>query len=395
MDKKDGSKRISGIAGQAGRIDKLLERDKQREKDGFPKKIKVGRMVKEATDGTRKTIVVPIASEDKFLHDTNFLPENGRAAGTGSEEEGDVIGEKSLHDAGGQSGAGGEGKESEHQMEDLARQFSQILVEEFGLPNLKDKGMRPSLNKYIYDLTDLNVGAGQFLDKQATLKRITKTNVSLGNINVNNIDPSSFVISPDDKVYRVVSREKVYESQAVVFFVRDYSGSMYKSRTQIVCNLHFLFYSWLISQYHDRVEKRYILHDTQAVEVPDFYTYSNSRVAGGTRVAEAYKLINKIIAEENLEANFNIYVFHGTDGDDWDEGGQQTIPHIQETVSCANRLGITVVFSPADRGKDALTVYLEKSGLLLRNRDSFRLDRIPENAGDEEMIKSMKILTED
>ncbi len=346
-------------------------------------------MVKHLPHGANKTVVVPIAHEEKFVHDPNFFLEEKQLGGTGNEKEGDVLGEESLHEVGDQSGSDGQGEATEHEMEDLARQMSKLLVENLGLPNLQDKGMRPSLTKYTYDLTDRHVGSGQFLDKMATLKNIVKTNVALGKIDLNNINPSEFLISPQDKVFRVVSREKEYESQAKIFFLRDYSGSMSGRRTEVVCNIHFLFYSWLLSQYHDRIEKYYILHDTSAKEVPDFYTYANSKVAGGTRISEAYQLVNKMIVDENMVENYNIYVFHGTDGDDWDTEGKETIPHIQETLSYVNRLGITVVH---EKRTDPLSKYLEKANMFAKNQKTLRLAQVSENASDSEMIENMKHL---
>ena len=168
-------------------------------------------------------------------------------------------------------------------------------------------------------MTDRNRGFGQFLDKKATLRKIVETNIHLGNIpDLDHIDPSRFLISPNDKIYRILSREKDYESQAMVFFLRDYSGSMSGKPTELVVTQHVLIYSWLLYQYDKQVESRFILHDTEATEVPDFYTYYNSKVAGGTKVASAFRLVNEIVEKENLEQDYNIYVFHGTDGDDWD-----------------------------------------------------------------------------
>ena len=48
-------------------------------------------------------------------------------------------------------------------------------------------------------------------------------------------------------------------------------------------------------EYGGQVESRFILHDTQAAEVPDFHTYYNSKVAGGTLVSSAYTLVNQIV----------------------------------------------------------------------------------------------------
>ncbi len=50
-------------------LDYLLERDKQREKDGFPRKIRVGKMVKPSQDGEDKIVIVPTTVEEKLFHD--------------------------------------------------------------------------------------------------------------------------------------------------------------------------------------------------------------------------------------------------------------------------------------------------------------------------------------
>jgi uncharacterized sporulation protein YeaH/YhbH (DUF444 family) len=74
-----------------------------------------------------------------------------------------------------------------------------------------------------------------------------------------------------------LSKEKDFESQAVVFFLRDYSGSMAGKATELVVTQHVLIYSWLLYQYANQVESRLSLHDTEAKEVEDFYTYYNSK----------------------------------------------------------------------------------------------------------------------
>ena len=51
-------------------IDELLERDKKREKDGFPRKIRIGRLIKPSGGSKDKVILVPTTVEEKFVHDT-------------------------------------------------------------------------------------------------------------------------------------------------------------------------------------------------------------------------------------------------------------------------------------------------------------------------------------
>jgi uncharacterized sporulation protein YeaH/YhbH (DUF444 family) len=211
-------------------IDELLAKDRQRAKDGFPRKIKVGRMIKPGRGGKDKVIVVPTASEEKLIHDPSFREQDEEEAGGGSGEgrEGEVIGEEPVRPTQNGGGAGpGQGEGEEHELESSAYDMGRILTEQFELPNLKDKGKKRSLTRYTYDLTDRHRGFGQVLDKKATLRKIVETNIHLGNIpDVYDIDPVRFLISPKDMIYRILSREKDLESQAMVFFVRDYSGSM-------------------------------------------------------------------------------------------------------------------------------------------------------------------------
>ena len=380
-------------------LDELLERDRQREQDGFPRKIQVGRLVKPGRGfGIKgKMVIVPSTVEEKFYHDTTIRPaEEGRySGGTGDDEEGEVIGEQPVREQGDQPGTGpGQGEGETHEMESSAYELGKTLTEIFHLPNLKDKGKKRSLTRYTYDLTDKNRGFGQILDKKATLRKVIETNIALGNIpDIDDIDSTRLLISPRDRVYRVLSREKDYESQALVFFLRDYSGSMIGKVTDLVVTQHVLIYSWLLYQYAGQVESRFILHDTEAKEVPDFYTYYNSQVAGGTQVFSAYHLVNEIVAKENLVKDYNIYVFHGTDGDDWDTDGEKSIPELVKMLNYASRVGITIAehgIGSSERSEVAR--YLNASGLLKDKAHLLRMDIVGEDAEEPRLIEGIKKL---
>jgi len=377
-------------------IDELLERDKQREKDGFPRKINVGRLIKPGKSGKDKVVIVPSTVEEKFLHDSSFrTDEEQGSGGSGDGEEGEVIGEQPVRPTDEQGGSGpGEGEGGQHEMESNAYDLGKILTEKFELPNLKDKGKKKSLTRYTYDLTDKHRGFGQLLDKKATLRKITETNIHLGNIpDVENIDPSRFLVSPQDLIYRILSREKDYESQAMVFFLRDYSGSMAGKSTTLVVTQHVLIYSWLLYQYAMQVDTRFILHDTEASEVPDFYKYYNSKVAGGTQVSSAYRLVNEIVEKENLAQDYNIYIFHGTDGDDWDTDGKESIPELKKMLTYANRVGVTIAeHSTAPTQNSEVEKYLKKSNLLEDKPNLLRLDVMQENADEPRLIEGIKHL---
>ena len=378
-------------------LDRLLEKDKLREKDGFPRKIKLGRLVKPAKDGKDRTIIIPSAAEEKFYHWTND-PDSGEGqttGGSGEGEEGEVIGEEPLRHEEGEGQGAGKGGASEHGMGADAYDVGRVLTEQFELPNIKEKGKKTSFTKYTYDITDKNPGHGQILDKKATLKKIVKTNLALGYINTKKeIDSSKMLLNPGDRIYRILSREKDYESQAVVFFVRDYSGSMMGKPTEAIVAQHIYINSWLVFQYKRQIKSRFIVHDSEAVEVPDFYTYYNKAVAGGTDVSSAYILINKIVEEENLNRDYNIYIFHGTDGDDFDSSGSKVIEELNKMKTYANRIGITIAENTySSRQNTTVENYIKKSKLLETASDIFHMDSFRADDADEErIIKSIKIL---
>ncbi len=380
----------------------LLKVDEQRVKDGFPKKIKIKRILV----GHGKVITVPYVEEEKLIHG-EFEPENdqageesedgdaGETAGQGEGEIGEVIGEvPSDGDGDGECEDPQAGQGSgEHGIEAEAYKLGVELSEKFKLPNLKDKGKKVPTDEYTYDLTDKHVGSGQFLDKKATLKRVVKTNIVLGRLDKNNIDMTKFIIGPQDKVYRVLSREKVWKSQAVVFFLRDYSGSMYGEPTKAIVTQHLMIYTWLLVQYESLVIPRFFIHDTEAreVSVEDYFRLS---AGGGTFISSGYREITKTVDGESLARDYNIYVFQGTDGDDFDDG-TEAIPEIEKILSYANRMGVCVVENSysGGKGESAFEQYIGESGLLDR-KDVFRM-HVMSSSGiitEEQNIEAVKAL---
>ncbi|RNC67700.1 MAG: hypothetical protein ED859_13345, partial [Desulfuromonadales bacterium] len=79
-------------------LDELLERDRLRELDGFPRKIRIGKLIKPGKGGQEKFVVVPTTQEEKFYHDREPQPpdEDEEMGGTGDGDEGEVIGEQPV-----------------------------------------------------------------------------------------------------------------------------------------------------------------------------------------------------------------------------------------------------------------------------------------------------------
>ncbi|WP_448874890.1 DUF444 family protein [Desulfobulbus propionicus] len=391
---------MSLVAAQS--LDHLLQRDLQREKDGFPRKIRIGKLVKPGRDGDDKVVVIPTTVEEKLIHDRISEEEEGEGdegqepgeGGAGEGEEGEVIGEQPIREEQGGGSGAGQGQGGAHELESTVYDLGRVLTEQFALPNLRDKGKKRSLTRFAYDLTDKNRGFGQILDKKATLKRVLQTNIALGRVRAGaQADVNRLMVSPRDRVYRILSREKDYEAQAVVFFVRDYSGSMAGKPTELVVNQHVLIYAWLTYQYQNQVETRFILHDTEAREVENFQAYYQMQVAGGTQVSSAYRLINQIVTEEELARDSSIYVFHGTDGDDWDTYGEESLPELEKILGYASRVGITIAENGLEGSRRTeVEKYLTNSGLLESKKDLLRLDVMSKDSNESRIIEGIKLL---
>lgn len=375
----------------AGPFDEILKRDAQREKDGFERKIRIRRVLV----GRGKVISVPYVEEEKLIHG-DFEPtgEHGQdLAGHGEGEIGQVIAERPIseNDEGGgeteETATAGEG-EGEHGVESEAYQLGKELSEKLELPNLKDKSKKVPTNEYAYDLTDRHRGSGQLLDKKATLRQIIKTNATLGRFNKDDVDTTKLIVGPRDKVYRILSREKVWKSPAVIFFVRDYSGSMSGTPTEATLAQHLMLYAFILFQYEKLVIPRFIVHDTAAKEVAA-KVYFSIKSGGGTYITSAYKKINEIVESEGLAKNFNIYVFQGTDGDDADDG-EETVPEIEKILSYANRMGVSI-FKESGR-KTSFEKYIE-AGKFLERKHLFRVSVVSGNKiTDEQNEQAIKEL---
>ncbi|MDF1547171.1 MAG: DUF444 family protein [Bacteroidales bacterium] len=371
-------------------LEELLKRDSKREKDGFRRRILLGKFIRPGGANGTKVVVVPSTTEPKFYHDDSISEDEDedQTGGSGDGEEGEVIGEQQAEPEDGEGQGAGQGGGAEHDISTDAFDLGKVLTEEFQLPNLKDKGKKRSVTKYNYELTDKNRGFGQILDKKATIKKVIQTNILLGKIKEGeNFKPEDLIINPNDEVYRILSKEKAYESQAIVFFLRDYSGSMQGKPSEIITTQHLLIFSWLMYQYKNNVLSRFILHDTDAKEVLDFHQYYTLQVAGGTQVAPAFKLVNEIVEKEQLEKDYNIYVFYGTDGDDWDTNGEEMLPALKTMLEYSNRVGITIARNNWSSGKETtVEQYLKSSQILQTKADLVKMDAMDSDEGTEDRI---------
>ncbi len=243
--------------------------------------------------------------------------------GQGEGEVGDSLGQGEDQ----QPGAGEAGdRPGEHMLEvEISMdELAEILGEELQLPNIEPKGAERIVAWKDRYTGIRSTGPESLKHFRRTFKEALKRQIASGVY-----DPDNPIIVPirEDKRFRSWRREPIPQSNAVIIYMMDVSGSMGDEQKEIVRIESFWLDTWLCSQYQG-IESRYIIHDAMAKEV-DRDTFFRTRESGGTMISSAFKLCAKMISEEYPSAEWNIYPFHFSDGDNWS---------VDDTVTCVDLL---------------------------------------------------------
>lgn len=259
------------------------------------------------------TISIPLPQIEipRFRYGTK----NSGGIGQGDGEVGESVGQGGDPNGPGQGQGAGE-MPGEHALEvevelgDLA----EILGEELELPHIQPRGEKQiSTEKDKYSGIR-NVGPESLRHFKRTYREALKRQIASGMYNKRNP-----IIVPirEDKRYRSWKTTTVPQSNAVIIYMMDVSGSMGDEQKEIVRIESFWLDAWLRHQYSG-IESRYIIHDATAREV-DAHTFFHTRESGGTMISSAYRLCQKIVEEEYPVEQWNIYPFHFSDGDNWSQ----------------------------------------------------------------------------
>ena len=105
------------------------------------------------------------------------------------------------------------------------------------------------------------------------------------------------------------------KANAAIMYVMDVSGSMGDEQKEIVRTESFWLDAWIRSHYQG-VRTVYIVHDAAAKEV-DREVFFTLRESGGAVISSAYELAVRIVEERFPVADWNLYLFHFTDGENY------------------------------------------------------------------------------
>jgi sporulation protein YhbH len=289
------------------------------------------------------SIPLPQIDIPRFRYGSN---KPGGGVGQGDGQPGDVLGGEDAPGEGGQAGdqAGEHVLEVEVTLEELAN----ILGEELRLPRIEPKGRQRILARKDRYTGIRKTGPESLRHFRRTFRQALKRHIASGIY-----DPERPLVVPirDDKRYRSWKTEPLPQSNAVIIYMMDVSGSMGDEQKEIVRIESFWIDTWLRSQY-EGIESRYIIHDAQAREV-DRDTFFRTRESGGTMISSAYKLCARLIAEHYPASEWNIYPLHFSDGDNWSVDDTATCIQLlrRDIVPAANLFCYGQVESPYGSGQ--------------------------------------------
>ena len=269
--------------------------------------------------------------------------------------------------------------EVEFEVDELA----ELLGEELELPRIEPKGSKSAkATRHRYNGIT-NQGPESLRHFKRTYRQALRRHIASGTF-----DPGRPIVVPikEDKRYRSFTVDTEPRSAALIIYMMDVSGSMGNEQKEIVRSQAFWIDMWIRHHYKD-VDTRFIIHDATAREV-DRKTFFRTRESGGTLISSAYKLCVDIIEQGYPIADWNIYPFHFSDGDNWSQADTRLCLELLEEklIPWANQFSYGQVDSQYGSGqfyKDLKTRFPEEEALVLSrvpNRDAI-MDSIKELLG--------------
>ncbi|OWY71614.1 hypothetical protein B7486_07990 [cyanobacterium TDX16] len=193
-------------------------------------------------------------------------------------------------------------------------ELADILGEELKLPRIKPKGHHTITSEKDRYSGIRSTGPESLRHFKRTFRSALRRQLIAGTY-----DPENPIIIPmrSDRRYRSWKTVLKPQSNAVIIYMMDVSGSMGDEQKELVRLEAFWIDAWLRRNY-EGIESRYIVHDVRAAEV-NRQTFFSIREDGGTKISSAFKLCKSLIETHYNPSEWNIYIFHFSDGDNSSE----------------------------------------------------------------------------
>jgi len=210
-------------------------------------------------------------------------------------------------------------------------ELATLVFEDLGLPFLEDKGRRDVVADHTVFKDIRRAGPMANLDKRRTILENLRRNAR-------HQHPGFHDIREADLRFKTWEHDVSQQSNAVVVAMRDVSGSMGEFEKYITRSFYFWMVRFLRTKYQN-VEIVFLTHHTEAREV-DEDTFFRLGESGGTKVSSAYQLCLDIVSQRYPAAEWNVYPFHFSDGDNWGEvDNQRCLEIVRKLLGCSNAFG--------------------------------------------------------
>lgn len=321
-------------------------------------------------------IAVPI-SRVELPH---FRHQEGNGVGQGEGNKGDAVGKQaSSEKAKGDKKAGSDSGDHALEVEVSLTELADMLGEELGLPRIEKRGnhrLRTETTQYTGIHTS---GPNALRHFKRSFKNALKRQIAMGIYDWQN---PMIVPIKEDMRFRSIKRTTRPESNAVIIYMMDVSGSMGDEQKEIVRIESFWIDTWLRRNY-DGIECRYIIHDAMAKEV-DRDTFFHTRESGGTMISSAYRLCADIIEADYPVDAWNIYPFHFSDGDNWSVDDTRLCVGLlkKRILPIVNQFSYGQVESPYGSGQ-----FIKDLKEQLKNHDKLALSEVKDKDGIYQSIR--------
>ncbi|MCX7664668.1 MAG: DUF444 family protein [Gemmataceae bacterium] len=258
------------------------------------------------------------------------------------------------------------------------QELAEILGEELSLPRIEPKGKKNVISEKDKYSTIRKVGPESLRHFKRTFKQALKRQIASGTYNP--MQPRIIPIK-EDKLYRSWKTVQKPDAVACIIYIMDVSGSMTDEQKEIVRIESFWLDTWIKSHYQG-IDRVYIIHDAVAKEV-DEHTFYHTRESGGTKISSAYELAAKIISQRYPASEWNLYIFHFSDGDNWGDDNPKCLDIlVNRLLPEVNLFGYGQVESPYGSGE-----FIEHISEFIGSHDNLVVSKIPDR---DSILKSIR-----
>jgi sporulation protein YhbH len=280
-------------------------------------------------DGKKK-IKIPVKGikEYRFVYGDNDTNKQVGSAPGKNIRKGQQIGKADKRVPAQGDKPGKDSGEEYYDVEISLEELASYLFDSLNLPDLEKKRFTNIIGEKMKRHGYRNQGIRPRLDKKETLKRkLRRKNAAIRTGTYSEEDEERFPFHENDLRYKFITETPKENSNAVIFFMMDVSGSMGTQKKFIARSFFFLLYQFLRYKY-DKIEVVFIAHTTEANEVSEEEFFSRGQ-SGGTFISSAPELAVEIMNKRYHPSNWNIYAFHGSDGDNWLEDNEKALDFTQ------------------------------------------------------------------